>query len=165
MSTQFAISDYFCSSQGCPICKWNKNPIVILKGLCQQSNIEYRYVLRINKLYQGHLAFKGYSNDYYIVFDKRKQGYVLAKSINFKDQSMPINDDKIIGVFFGKSTAMPLGLQNWGIYDGVCNQTIQLKLTSVRLYPKICTLFHNIHTYLSVQCFSIYLCFRKLYWN
>ena len=130
----YVFYDVFCNSKRCPICKWTKNPVFFLKGLCPQSNIEYRYVLRINERYQGYLAFKGFSKDYFIVFDIKKQAYVLAKSINFKNQSMPINDDKIIGVFFGKSTAMPLGLQNWGIYDGVCNQTIQLKLTSVRLY-------------------------------
>ena len=131
--------DIFCNSKRCPICKWTKNPVFFLKGLCPESNIEYRYVLRINKKYQGYLAFKGFSNDYFIVYDIKKQTYVLVKSINFKNQSMPIDDDKILGVYFGQSNSMPIGLRNWGIYDGVCNQTVQLKLTSVRLYPKICT--------------------------
>ena len=102
-----------------------------MKGLCPQSNIEHRYVLTINERYQGHLAFKGFSNNYYIVFDMSQQTYVLAKSIRLNDQKRPINDDNIIGVSFAKSNTMPIGLQTWGINDGKCNQTIQLKLTSV----------------------------------
>ena len=42
----------------------------------------------------------------------------------------PINDN-IIGVSFAESNAMPIGLQTWEINDGKCNQTAQLKLTSV----------------------------------
>ena len=64
-------------------------------------------------MYQAHLAFKGYSNDYYIVFDINRQKYVLAKSINFEEQNMPIDDDKIIAMHFSKSNAVPIGLQTW----------------------------------------------------
>ena len=122
--------DVFCNTKRCPICKWTKNPVFLLKGLCPQSTVEYRYTLRLNELYNGFLAFKGFSKDYNIVYDKSKEIYVLAKSINMKDQNPAINDDKIIG----KSTDNPIGLQTWRINDGVCNQTIQLKMTSVRLY-------------------------------
>ena len=122
--------DTFCSSKRCPICKWIKNPVFYLKGLCPKSNIEHRYVLRINERYQGYLAFKGFSNDYYIVFDINQQRYVLVKSIKLDGRIRPINDN-IIGVSFAESNAMPIGLQTWEINDGKCNQTAQLKLTSV----------------------------------
>ena len=122
--------DTFCSSKRCPICKWIKNPVFYLKGLCPKSNIEHRYVLRINERYQGYLAFKGFSNDYYIVFDINQQRYVLVKSIKLDGRISPINDN-IIGVSFAESNAMPIGLQTWEINDGKCNQTAQLKLTSV----------------------------------
>ena len=131
---EYSFYDVFCYSKFCHICKWAKNPVFFLKGLCPQSNIEYRYVLKINELYHGNLAFKGFSNDYYIVYDIRKQTYVIAKSINFEDQNIPIDDDKIIGVSSSGSNSMSIGVQTWKLYDGMCNETIKLKLTSVRLY-------------------------------
>ena len=131
---EYTFYDVFCYSKFCHICKWDKNPVFFLKGLCPQSNIEYRYVLKINELYHGNLAFKGFSNDYYIVYDISKQTYVLAKSINFEDQNIPIDDDKIIGVSSSGSNSMSIGVQTWKLNDEMCNETIKLKLTSVRLY-------------------------------
>ena len=148
--------DVFCNSKRCPICKWTKNPVFFLKGLCPQSNIEYRFVLRINERYQGSLVFKGFSNDYYIVFDKNKQAYVLAKSIRIKDQYRPISNDEIIGVSFAKYNSLPIGLQSWEINDGICNQTVQLKFTSVRLYTKM-IIDIEITCFFSVQYYTIYL--------
>ena len=131
----FTFVDLFCSSKACPICKWTKNPVFILKGLCSHSKIEYRYVLKINQLYQGNLAFKGFSNNYYIIYDASRQSYILTMLINFDDQKTPIDDDKIIGVSLSSKTnnGKPIGLQTWNINEEICNQqTIQLKLTPVR---------------------------------
>ena len=132
ISNRYTFYDVFCSSKRCPFCKWRKNPVFLLKGLCPQSTIEYRYVLRINVLYLGLLAFKGFSNDYYILYDTKRETYVIAKSINFEDQNPSIDEDNIIGL--GLNADTPMGLQAWRINDAVCNETISLKLTSVRIY-------------------------------
>ena len=83
------------------------------------------------------MAFKGFSNNYYIIYDASRQSYILTMLINFDDQKAPIDGDKIIGVLLLSKTnnGNPIGLQTWKINEEICNQqTIQLKLTSVRLY-------------------------------
>ena len=129
----FTFVDAFCSSQACAICKWEKNPVFYLKGLCSISNIDYQYVLRVDQLYRGNIAFTGFSNDYFIVFDDNKQTYVLAKSIDMNNPYESI-DDKTIGLPISlASNDEPIGLQMWRLNDGLCNQTLQLKFTHVRL--------------------------------
>ena len=133
----FTFVDLFCSSSACPICKWNKNPVFFLKGLCSHSKIEYRYVLKINELYQGNLAFHGFSNNYYILYDVSRQAYILTRSIDFNDQETLIHDNKIIAMSLSSKTnnAKAIGLQTWKINEEICDQqTIQLKLTYVRFY-------------------------------
>ena len=91
-------------------------------------------MLRVDHLIRGSIAFTGFSNDYFIVFDKSQQSFVLVKSIDINDPSESI-DDKIIGVPTSiTSNDEPIGLQTWRMKDGLCNQTIQLKLSAVRLH-------------------------------
>ena len=150
MSTQFAISDYFCSSQGCPICKWNKNPVFILKGLCPLSKIEYRYVMRVNKLYHGVLTFQGFTNDYYITYHKDKDTWIILKADNhhWLDQIKPIKNDTIEGTLSTYDGFLPVGLKAWKLNEDVCDQkNVNLKFTMVRIFEiKI----HTLHVTISI---------------
>ena len=92
-------------------------------------------MLRVDHLIRGSIAFTGFSNDYFIVFDDNKQTYVLAKSIDMNNPYESI-DDKTIGLPISlTSNDEPIGLQMWRLKDGLCNQTMQLMFTpvSVRL--------------------------------
>ena len=68
----YRIVDAFCKGSiafACPMCKWKQNPILLLKGLCPNSDIEYRYVLQIGETHNDMLIFKGFNN-LYILFSQ-----------------------------------------------------------------------------------------------
>ena len=133
MKPDHTISDAFCSTKMfCPICKWNKNPVFLLKGLCPQSKIEHRYVLRIQEVYNGMLIFQGFTNKYYIAFDKNKLTWILVRFLNLNNQTEPIKKENIIGIMTSEDF-LPIGLQKWKMNDGICDENMQLKLTPVRI--------------------------------
>ena len=142
MYNDYTLSDIFCFSKMCPICKWINNPVFILKGLCPQSKIEHRYVLSIREVYRGMLVFQGFTNKYYIAFHRGKMTWILLRFLNMNNQTVPINDDYIYGELTS-SKFMPIGLHKWKIKDEACKETmLQLKLTPVILLFKINFYFH-----------------------
>ena len=132
MRPDYTISDRFCYSIGCPICKWNTNPTFILKGLCSDSNIEHRYVLRTGKTFNGMILFYGFTKHFYIVFDEYKKMWVLLQSLKHVSETLESDSfQNNITIGTSGSSELPIGLHSWNFEHGKCNQTIQLKLTSV----------------------------------
>ena len=145
MFPDYKIGDRFCYTNGCPICKWKSNPTFILKGLCSDSKIEHRYVLRTGKTFNDMILFYGFTQQFYIVFDEYKNMWVLLKSLNNVSEELT-NDSFQNNITIGTSGSpeLPIGLHSWNFVEGKCNQTIQLKLTSVSHIP--------IHIYFFRDC-------------
>ena len=134
MNSKLAIYDSFCHSKACPICIWTENTVFVLKGLCPQSMIEYRYVLRAQTFYRGMLVFHGFKGDYFITYNTNLLTWSIVKHLNMHNQSEPINNDNVIGVLTSQYDGnTPVGLQTWKLNDGICKlQHNQLKFTMVR---------------------------------
>ena len=58
--------------------------------------------------------------------------WVLLKSLNNVSEKLPKDSfQNNITIGTSGSPELPIGLHSWNFVDGKCNQTIQLKLTSV----------------------------------
>ena len=134
MEENFEIFDNFCDSTGCPICNWKINPVFLLRGLCSGSDIEHRYVLRLGQKYNEMFVFQGFKKNV-IVYDDNKERWVIYEALNVfgGKRNNSFANDTMIGVL-NSPTTIPIGLQSWNIKEGICNENIKLKLTSVRPY-------------------------------
>ena len=124
LNHDYAAYDVFCDYPACPLCKWTQNPVLLLKGLCEDVDIEYRYVLEIGVTHNSMLVFKGF-NALYILFDVTSDCWLLSKTLNTSDT---VN---IIGTQVSENPT-PIGLQNWKMMDKHCNGVMSLKMSSVR---------------------------------
>ena len=136
---EYRIVDAFCKGSiafACPMCKWKQNPILLLKGLCPNSDIEYRYVLQIGETHNDMLIFKGFNN-LYILYEKYLNRWVISKTINTTDAKNIIAKQEV-------KQATPIGLNNWKVFDDDCPGIVPLKMTSVSCLLKIGYWYKNI---------------------
>ena len=112
----YAIYDVFCKSSGsgCAICKWTDKPVMLLKGLCSNAAIEYRFVLEIGDTHNRMLVFKGF-NSLFVIYDKVLDRWVLSKSMDNSSSS----DAMLVGHQVNKQPT-PIGLQEWNMMDEDC---------------------------------------------
>ena len=113
-----------------------QNPILLLKGLCPNSDIEYRYVLQIGETHNDMLIFKGFNN-LYILYEKYLNRWVISKTINTTDAKNIIAKQEV-------KQATPIGLNNWKVFDDDCPGIVPLKMTSVSCLLKIGYWYKNI---------------------
>ena len=120
----YAIYDVFCKSSGsgCAICKWTEKPVLLLKGLCPNADVEYRFVLEIGDTHNQMLVFKGF-NGLFIIYYKGLDRWVLSRSMN-------ATENNLVGHQVSKQPT-PIGLQDWNIEDEDCKGVMPLKMTSV----------------------------------
>ena len=61
--------DDACSFKFCFMCSWSSKPKFTLKGLCDDSKIDHRYVLLPEETHDGHVIFSGYEKNF-IIFNR-----------------------------------------------------------------------------------------------
>ena len=131
MIYEYEAADVACESfsLACPICKWKQTPVFLLKGLCANFDIEYRYVLEIGDTFNEMLIFKGF-NGLFILFDKDINRWIVSRTTNTKDAK------SMIAMQVDKQNS-PIGLRDWKMMDDDCQGVMPLKVSSVCIFRSI----------------------------
>ena len=131
--------DVSCNRPSCVICVWKPNIKFRLRGLCEKSKIENRYLLSTYHLPKRALDVKlwGFVNNA-IIYDTKLEEWVII------DYPMKENY-KILGIYRPKTlnVAIPKGDGAWDLFDPNCNETRVLKVTSVKLYLYFIIIFNK----------------------
>ena len=127
MRTNYELADGFCNARDiCPICKWDNEPVFILKGLCQGTTLEHKYTLLTDKYYDRMMIFQGFNRNF-IAWNESKNKWTLYQS-NPGSKA----DNNIIGSM-SSTNLLPVGLHQWSLSDTTgCNGLTQVKFTMVR---------------------------------
>ena len=133
--------DDTCSYKSCFVCSWKNNPIVTLKGLCQNSDIDQNYIVLPQHIFNGRAYFLGFGRNS-IIFDKKSRSWLIIEdtvSDLLKEKKEP---QKIMGSYKVEKNSIdiPIGSHLWNL-TGHCNKVMTLKLTHV---SKICYNFPQI---------------------
>ena len=128
--------DESCSLKRCFICKWLREPVFILRGLCKTSEIDEKYVLLPDVTYNDNLFFLGFG-DYNILYSKKMNYWLIVTDLMddlIKPEGMK-EPSKIIGVFHPEKLGnqLAIGRHVWNITTAECNGMVPLKLTGVGL--------------------------------
>lgn len=70
--------DDTCSYKSCFVCSWKNNPIVTLKGLCQNSDIDQNYIVLPQHIFNGRAYFLGFGRNS-IIFDKKSRSWLIIE--------------------------------------------------------------------------------------
>ena len=146
--------DESCSLKRCFICKWLREPVFILRGLCKTSEIDEKYVLLPDVTYDDNLFFLGFGN-YNILYCKAMNSWLIVKD-QMDDLIKPDGTKEpsnIIGAFqpekFGNQ--LPIGRHTWNLTTAECNGMVPLKLTGVCLENQILILILYPGTYIKLS--------------
>ena len=128
--------DESCSFKRCFICKWLREPVFFLRGLCKNSEIDEKYVLLPDVTYDDNLFFLGFG-DYNILYCKAMNSWLIVKD-QMDDLIKPDGTKEpsnIIGAFQPKKygNQLPIGKHKWNITTAECDGMVPLKLTAVCL--------------------------------
>ena len=123
-TSTYELHDIFCdlSGTGCFVCMWTQKPVLLLKGMCLDAKIEYRFILEIGETYNDNLVFKGF-NSLFMIYYKDLDTWTLSKS-------MKSNGNEIIASQVSKQPT-PLGLHEWNFQHDGCKGIRWLKMSSV----------------------------------
>ena len=129
-------NDQSCSSEECFICKWIREPVFVVRGLCKTSDVDEKYVLLPDVTYDDSLFFFGFG-DYNIIYSKDMNSWLIVAD-RMDDLIKPDGSkepSKIIGAFqpekFGNQ--MPIGRHAWNLTTAECIGMVHLKLSGVGL--------------------------------
>ena len=118
------VSDNVCSKNDCYPCHWTESVVFTLKGLCEQTSIDFQYILDPSLSYNDHVVFMGYFRNY-ILYNTTH--WSIIQSQNLQDFSI---DDVEGSIEIGsQSNGLPIGTKVWKIKDSKCKNSMILKLT------------------------------------
>ena len=123
-------SDIKCDNTDCFTCTWSKTPKLLLKGLCEFAEIDHRYYLDPDLIYDDLLVFVGYRKNH-IVFSKQLDSWLIIEDIPL-DGVLP---EKILAKvnMNNHGNSFPLGTQFWEMNDSECGDIRVMKLTTVSI--------------------------------
>ena len=62
--TKLGIDDLICELETCFFCEFHSNVLFNLRGLCENSFIDYQYVMKPSNTYNGFVTFQGFQQSF-----------------------------------------------------------------------------------------------------
>ena len=126
--------DSSCQVKSCYVCAWNHMPVFTLRGLCGNTQLDSKYILRPEITYDGNVFFYGIEMNN-IIFNKAIRSWLIVEDkMKTLIRPGPVSGpNTIVGTFQLDKFSdhyMPVGTHLWNITDR-CNNIIPLKLTQV----------------------------------
>ena len=126
------LHDEICSLKGCFTCQWNKEPVLILRGLGSHTNVDTHFVLTLDLTYDENLFFTGFENNN-LLFNKDTNSWLIVEDLiaDLFKQNVTMRPKKVVGILESNESGnqLPIGRQLWNLTN--FPEPILLKLTSV----------------------------------